>query len=63
MDALFAHSCCKAVWNGIRGRKPVPVPDDAYSIADEKGKMDVSVEHIESDNNHAEQAQHNKREM
>lgn len=49
MDALFANSCCKAVWNSIRGRKLVPVPDDAYSIEaeKEKGQMGVSVEHVE----------------
>jgi len=49
MDALFANSCCKAVWAGIRGR-PIPGrtdPADTFSIADEKGKMDVSVEHVE----------------
>jgi hypothetical protein len=52
MDALFANSCCKAVWAGIRGR---PVPGransaEAFSIDDEKGKMDVTVEHIERQN-------------
>jgi hypothetical protein len=49
MDALFANSCCKAVWAGIRG-KPVPGlrdPAETFSIDDEKGKMDVSVEHVE----------------
>lgn len=50
MDALFANSCCKAVWAGIRG-KPIPGrvdPADNYSIDDnEKGKVDVQVEHVE----------------
>jgi hypothetical protein len=49
MDALFANSCCKAVWAGIRSR-PIPGRVDAaesFSIDDEKGKMDVSVEHVE----------------
>jgi hypothetical protein len=52
MDALFANSCCKAVWAGIRGR-PVPGrvdPAENLSIDDEKGKMDVTVEHIERQN-------------
>jgi hypothetical protein len=52
MDALFANSCCKAVWAGIRGR---PVlgrvdPVESFSIDDEKGKMDVTVEHVERQN-------------
>lgn len=50
MDALFANSCCKAVWAGIRG-KPIPGrvdPADNFSIDDgEKGKVDVHVEHVE----------------
>ena len=53
MDALFANSCCKAVWAGIRG-KPIPGlrdPAETFSIDDEKGKMDVSVEHVEGQNN------------
>ena len=53
MDALFANSCCKAVWAGIRG-KPIPGlrdPAETFSIEDEKGKMDVSVEHVEGQNN------------
>jgi hypothetical protein len=52
MDALFANSCCKAVWAGIRGR-PVPGrvdPAENFSIDDEKGKMDVTVEHVERQN-------------
>ena len=53
MDALFANSCCKAVWAGIRG-KPIPGSRDlaeTFSIDDEKGKMDMSVEHVEGQNN------------
>jgi hypothetical protein len=42
MDALFANSCCKAVWAGIRVDAA-----ESFSIDDEKGKMDVSVEHVE----------------
>jgi hypothetical protein len=52
MDALFADSCCKAVWAGIRGR-PVPSrvdPAESFSIDNEKGKMDVTVEHVERHN-------------
>lgn len=52
MDALFADSCCKAVWAQIRG-KPIPsrrAPADTFSIDNEKGKMDVSVEHVEGRN-------------
>lgn len=57
MDALFANSCCKAVWAGIRG-KPLPGrvdPAETYSIDDgEKGKMDVTVEHVERQNHKQE---------
>jgi len=53
MDALFADSCCKAVWARIRG-KPMPFrvdPTDNFSIDDEKGKTDVRVEHVEHQDN------------
>jgi hypothetical protein len=53
MDALFADSCCKAVWARFRG-KPMPFrvdPTDNFSIDDEKGKTDVRVEHVEHQDN------------
>jgi hypothetical protein len=60
MDALFANSCCKAVWAGIRGR-PIPgLIDPAERGFDgEKGKMDVQVQHVERQN----QNQDRKAEM
>jgi hypothetical protein len=61
MDALFADSCCKAVWARIRG-KPPPFrvdPTENFSLDDEKGKTDVRVEHVE----HQEDSQTQKREM
>jgi len=61
MDALFADSCCKAVWARIRG-KPLPArvdPIDSLSIDDEKGKVDVRVEHVE----HQHTNPNNKQEM
>lgn len=65
MDALFAGSCCKAVICQIRG-KPVPgLVDirDGASIDEEKGKMDITVERLESQQQHSEAIKNSKQEM